>query len=143
MKNKIKIATDLEQSKKLAEILPIESADMYWFNEHIDMTQTKYRLFVVDKSNKYVDFFKSYAIAVDNNEIIPCWSLAALLNYLRDIDFFPEIDADEHTATMSINYYDEDEGKLLNPVHNIKVKAENFIDACYEMILKLHEKKIL
>ena len=26
-----KIATDLEQSKKLAEILPIESADMFYY----------------------------------------------------------------------------------------------------------------
>lgn len=26
----IKSCTDLEQSRKLAEILPLESADMYW-----------------------------------------------------------------------------------------------------------------
>ena len=29
---KIKAYTDLEQSKKLAEILPLESADMYWWS---------------------------------------------------------------------------------------------------------------
>lgn len=37
----IKAYTDLEQSKKLVEILPIESADMYWrslnINGHISL----------------------------------------------------------------------------------------------------------
>lgn len=44
---------------------------------------------------------------------------------------------------MNINYYNEEEASLLAPIHNIKVKAESFIDACYEMILKLHEQKVL
>ena len=79
----IKSFTDVQQSKKLAEILPLESADMYWLNRHIDLTKTKYEVFVIDKSNKYIDFFKSYAVAIDNNEIIPCWSLAALLDILK------------------------------------------------------------
>ena len=119
----MKSYTDLEQSKKLEEILPIKSADMfYWCGDQIRLGSYK---------------------AMDIEWDIPCWSLSALLNYLREIDFFPNIDADEHSVTMSINYYDEDEGKLLNPVHNIKVKAESFVDACYEMILKLHELKML
>ena len=83
--------TDLNQSKKLAEILPLESADMYWLNRHIDLTETKYEVFVVDKSNKYVDFFKSYAVAIDNNEIIPCWSLAALLQ-VSPLGIYDEFD---------------------------------------------------
>lgn len=90
----MKAFTDLEQSKALAKILPIESADMYWLNRHIDLTETKYEVFVIDKSNKYIDFFKSYAVAVDNNEIIPCWSLAALLDILPETieDEFAEYD---------------------------------------------------
>lgn len=119
----MKAFTDIEQSKKLAEILPIESADMfYWCGDKI-------------KLGSYM--------AMDKDLDIPAWSLAALLNYLREIDFFPEIDADEHGVAMSIDYYDEDEGKLLNPVHNIEVKAENFIDACYEMIIKFKENNII
>lgn len=119
----MKAYTDIEQSTKLEEILPIKSADMfYWCGDQIRLGSYK---------------------AMDIEWDIPCWSLSALLNYLREIDFFPNIDADEHSVTMSINYYDEDEGKLLNPVHNIKVKAESFVDACYEMILKLHELKML
>lgn len=132
----MKAFTDIKQSKKLAEILPIESADMCFntFNTRKSMPplMTPYSRF-----NEFFDMEPTPAF------LIPCWSLAALLNYLREIDFFPDIDADEHSVTMSINYYDEDEGKLLNPVHNIKVKAESFVDACYEMIEKLHELKML
>ena len=139
----MKAYTDISQSKILKDILPLESADMYWLNRHIDLTETKYEVFVIEKSNKYIDFFKSYAIAIDNNEIIPCWSLTALLNYLREVDYFPEINADEFEVTMQINYYNENEARPLAPLHNIKIKAESFIDACVELIIKLHELKLL
>lgn len=135
----VKAYTDLEQSKMLAKILPIESADMYWLNRHIDLTESKYEVFVVDKSNKHIDFFKSYAVAVDNNEIIPCWSLAALLSVLptihdRNAEFCKDISYDKwhvyyhSTATLSIidtNRY------------------ENVIDVCVEMIIKLHKSNLL
>jgi hypothetical protein len=128
----MKAYTDLEQSKKLAEFMPLESAGMFWrYNHNIHTYDDIPKILVV---NNWDD---------DYNKDIPCWSLAALLNYLREIDFFPEIEADEYGVTMSINYYDEEEARLLAPVHNIKVKAESFIDACVAMIEKLHELKIL
>ncbi len=75
----------------------------------------------------------------NESDDVPAWSLSALFNYLREIDFFPEIDADELTVTMSINYVNDYEAKRLTPLQTITVKAENFIDACYELILKLHD----
>lgn len=115
--------TSLEQSKTLSKILRIESVDMYyWCGEVLKIGSYK---------------------AMDKDLDVPCWSLGALLNYLREIDFFPEIDANELEVTMSINYYNEDEAKPLAPIHNIKVEAESFIDACVEMVLKLHEQKLL
>jgi hypothetical protein len=62
----MKSYTDLEQSKKLAEILPLESADNYysWHDE---------RYYVVNKDCPYPYSLK---------EKIPCWSLAALLQVL-------------------------------------------------------------
>ncbi len=141
----MKSFTDLSQSKKLAEMLPIESADMHYVRKKYDFmgnpvdgewSHPKYGNPNSKHANYIIQNFESY-------ERIPCWSLAALLNYLREIDFFPDIDADEHSVTMSINYYDEDEGKLLNPVHNIKVEAESFVDACVEMIIKLNEQNLL
>lgn len=120
----IKSYTSLEQSKKLADILPTESADM-----------------------RYAPFGDTHPWFWDGHLLekgaIPCWSLASLFNYLREVDLFPETDADEFAVTMNINYYDEAAGSLLVPIHNIKVKAESFIDACYEMILKLNEQKLL
>ena len=139
----MKAYTSLEQSKKLAEILPLESADMFIADVFLKEEQThSYNFHVLttwghknfnelkERENKFVQF-------------IPCWSLAALLNYLREIDFFPSIEADEHGVTMNVCYYDDEEGKLLNPVHDIITEADNFVDACVDMILKLHEQKIL
>ena len=62
----MKSYTDLEQSKVLAEFLPLESADNYysWHDE---------RYYVVNKDCPYPYSLK---------EKIPCWSLAALLDVL-------------------------------------------------------------
>ena len=125
----MKAYTDFEQSKKLAEILPIESADMGYIPSEEDD----------DGNTLYTAEFKSEFI-FDDDCCIQCWSLAALLNYLREIDFFPSIEADEHGVTMSVCYYDEEEGKLLNPVHDITTEADNFVDACYEMIIRLNKE---
>lgn len=64
----MKSYTDLEQSKKLAEILPIESADMWW-----DTSENKPRF-----EKHYHEYL---SITIDP---IPTWSLAALMNLLDD-----------------------------------------------------------
>lgn len=125
----MKAYTTIEQSQKLAEVLPPESADMWW-------REVSYGFYHIE-----AEIPKGWYDEPPKG--IPCWSLSSLLNYLREIDFFPEIDANEFSVTMNINYYDETDGGLLAPIHNIKVKAESFIDACYEMILKLNEQKLL
>lgn len=126
----MKSYTDLEQSKKLAEILPPESADM--------ALCSKIQPLMTDYISAKKKFSNAGEIPID-----PCWSLASLLNYLREIDFFPEIDADELEVTMSITYFNDHEARHLTPVHNIEVKAESFIDACVEMIVKLHKQNLL
>lgn len=126
--NKCKAFTSLEQSRKLTEILPLESADMY------------YHPYPNDEDWYDIPNFGEANLKYNQ---LPCWSLAALLNYLREVDYFPEINVDEFEVTMSINYYNEDEARPLAPIHNIKVKAESFIDACVTIIEKLHEQKLL
>ncbi len=123
----MKSHTDLPQSKKLAKILPLESADMYWLNRHIDLTENKYELFVVDKSNKHIDFFNSYAVAVNKGEIIPCWSLAAL------IDVMPSVTLDSS----------DDHHYRLFCKERFSEWHDNPIDACVAMIEKLNELKML
>ncbi len=133
----MKSYTDIEQSKKLVEILPLSSADMFWLNRHIDLTETKYEIFVIEKSNKHIDFSNSYAVAIDNNEIIPCWSLAALLDvlpknygrYTKSLYWFDD--------AWHCEYVDQDgEG------HGGET-ADDPIDACYKMILKLNKVNLL
>lgn len=60
----IKSYTDLEQSKKLAEILPLKSADMYWSFGNIKFMDNDYDSNVVQH--------------------IPAWSLTALLGVLPE-----------------------------------------------------------
>jgi hypothetical protein len=124
----MKSYTNLEQSQKLADILPIESADMFLA---LNGTQPV--------MSKYIDD----GFVTADNTAIPCWSLAALLNYLREIDVFPEIGADKSGVTMNISFYDvEDESRLV-PIRSIEAKTEDFVDTCYEMILKMHEQKLI
>lgn len=61
----MKSYTDLEQSKKLAEMLPLESADMYRVFENNSETRVYYGKLPT-----------AYFVCE------PCWSLAALLSVL-------------------------------------------------------------
>lgn len=123
--SKMKSCTNIQQSKKLAEILPLYSADM------------KYTYYGFGQYGITAVFGEPIEFRFSGGKDIPCWSLAALFNYLREIGFFPEIDADKSGVTMNAELLS------LAGVHNIKVKAETFIDACYEMIIHLHELKML
>ena len=121
--------TDIEQSKKLAEILPKESADMHYVRKRYDFmgnpvdgewSHPKYGNPNSKHANYIVQNFESY-------ERIPCWSLAALLSIYpmvvgRDMDMYC---CWQNSKNLYSRHYD-------NPV-----------DACYEMILKLKEKNLL
>lgn len=121
----MKAYTDLEQSKELAEILPIESADMYWLNRHIDLTQTKHELFVVDRSDKHIDFFNSYAVAVEKGEIIPVWSLFALLAQMPGVELVSSNDG--HCRAFWNEMYSE--------------WHTNAVDACVELIERVRKEE--
>ena len=120
----MKSYTDLNQSKKLTEILPIESADMRYdeYISHIDGTpKVGYKKGVTDG--------------------IPCWSLAALLGvipkHIKDYNVL-RIDISENDFAI---WYDEIGYGVNNDLPNIT--TESAIDACVEMILKLYKLNIL
>ena len=130
----IKLCSDLQQSRKLAEILPLESADMYY----------KYAL---PKSDRIIHtpeignpieslkwYNEGYTFSGKREPItlseycISCWSLAALLDILPNENMLVKTTGCEYyclTKDVMTEHYD-------NP-----------IDACYEMIIKLHELKML
>lgn len=128
----MKAYTDLPQSKKLAEILPIESADtLHCIDFDGDL------LYTVPK--QYSGSFRHQP-----ELIIPCWSLAALLDLLDDVIINDE--GNEYFLTISkeegmyyIHYHDRWE-----EVSDIETHCYyDLIDACYEMILELHRQKLL
>ena len=115
----IKSYTDLQQSKKLAEILPLESADMVYVHttdlegdEHYD-----------------IDFRRNQPLFEDD---VCAWSLAALLGVLPKIVNNETLFIETSAALWHVGY------------RNIYIaRADNPIDACYKIIIRLNELKML
>lgn len=113
-----KICTSIEQSKKLLELgIDINTADMHYYKDSFG-----YYIEGLYNSKDLKDGFELKGI-----EYIPCWSLAALLGVFpmvvgRDLDMYC---CWQNSKNLHSRHYD-------NPV-----------DACVDMIEKLHELKIL
>jgi hypothetical protein len=120
----MKSYTDIEQSKKLAEILPHESADMLILNN-------VGRSGDVDGTNCHTILKENLNPLAEVPEILPCWSLAALLNVMKESEL---IGSPEGTWLNRVWYkgFPISRGGYNNPV-----------DACVAMIIKLHEQNLL
>lgn len=129
--NKCKVFTSLEQSKKLAEILPVESADMWW----VERKPVYYLSFTKPSEENY---------SQDTIKDIPCWSLAALLEQL-DAVVTDEYGNDYTLVIIKEGlqyqlYYRDSWGE----VEDIETDYyDDMVDACVEMVLKLKEKGLL
>lgn len=116
----MKSYTDLEQSKKLAEILPLESADM-----------------------RYTPFGDTHPWVWDGKllekDSVPCWSLTALLGDLPEYIKFNGHTWKFHLDHCGMYYMNADtyETKTFSSSTGI------LIDDAFEMILKLKEKDLL
>jgi hypothetical protein len=120
----IKSYTDISQSKTLSKILPIESADMWWNFYSVTTDNTTPQIIHID--TPWVGSF-NWNNKPDN---IPCWSLASLLSVLPDYTL--------QTNTDGTVFVVCDSKKPM-----ISDAYDNPVDACVEMILKLHELKML
>ena len=112
--------TDLSQSKKLAEILPLESADMHYATWTILDGE-----FIV--SPNQVSTIKSMQEDY-GNQIIPCWSLTALLSVLPEYHLSSPNPLEKQCCCR---------------VKDIETYSNNPIDTCVEMILNLLKLKLL
>lgn len=127
----IKSYTSLEQSKKLAEILPVESADMCWW---IDDDIMRY------SDEPCLNPYKNYTA---KEYYIPCWSLAALLDVFPCSKESPIVNLTRGGWNQSFTrrWFAtwEDENK------NIFYSGDGItsVDAVVELIMKLHEQKLL
>ena len=114
----MKNCTDLDQSRKLAEFLPLESADMYWDYDY----------------SIYTGEYKYYPMVMDDrfdDVCIPCWSLATLFSMLPKSAYLEKGSSTELCrVTLPVELISSDWN--LEPVN-----------ACVEVIEKLHEQKLL
>lgn len=114
----MKAYTDLKQSERLAKILPLESADMFF-----QLGEDKYADSIkVPLTKKHWERMMP--------DINPCWSLAALLDILHDY-------------TLQTN---SDEGVFIVCDSKKPMISDNYknpVDVCVEMICKLYEQKLL
>ncbi|MDD6017167.1 MAG: hypothetical protein PUC18_12995 [Prevotellaceae bacterium] len=113
--------TDIPQSETLSKILSPESADMYYPNR----TDIQYQGALpigMKHGNRLL------------SQEIPCWSLAALLNVL------PEY------SIQRTDWYYKIEHKIVITTNKDNYASKNYdnpVDACVEMIIKLHEQNLL
>ena len=130
----MKSYTDIEQSKKLAEILPIESADMYW-QSNLNSSDRQYLLDMGEE--EYFDIEMNFEHCSIGDYDIPAWSLAALLNYLKNKNKFPEI-KELSDGRFKLTTY------IWNDKDCIQISiGDSIIDASYEMVIRLNELNLL
>lgn len=110
----IKAYTDIRQSCKLAEFLPLDSADMY-FDGYGRLPQG-YAYTLISPNSFEHDY--------------PCWSLAALLPFLSGCVF--------HTPNPLGKSY-----CCKHITSEFEVHSDNLVDTCYQMLSKLHEQKLI
>ena len=125
---RIKSYTDISQSKKLAEILQIESADM----EYLAIKENGKLIgnipFVKDDSevedSTYSQIYDRFA----------CWSLAALLEFLPEYNL------------QRTDWGNKTEYKIVVTVNEDNYASKNYdnpLDACVDMVEKLNELNLL
>lgn len=119
--------TTVEQSKHLVELgLDKRTADMC------------YPHFTRGEADTYKEIPK-IADNIDYPHEMPCWSLAALL----------EIIPRNLKIVLAVNdYWDGNAVKYKYAIgsvehNNYDCYADNHVDACYELIIKLHEQNLL
>lgn len=134
----MKAYTDLEQSKKLAEFLPLESADMYYAGHQSIINPKEWEYGDTPKiRGKYISFD-------DKRIFYPCWSLAALINIIPQEIFDGEyiINITEGCDNRWVLTYDHFENRN-HSYYGLSTGADNLVDACVAMIEKLHKLNLL
>ena len=125
----MKSFTDIEQSRKLANILPHKSADM------------NYKLYAGEKGKEYEVNLCKYLFT--NWVAIPCWSLAALLDIFPCSKESPIVNLTRggwnpsFTRRWFATWEDENKNILYS------CNGASPVDAVVELIMKLHEQNIL
>jgi hypothetical protein len=130
----MKSYTDIEQSQKLMKLgIDVNTADMFY----IKIKNSSARGY------NYTEYpyFKGLSDNKDNK--LPCWSLVALLDVINQVSEIMNQRvtilvgryAGQHWYVELLRVQDESSIVLMH--------SNELVDACYEMIVKLHELKLL
>lgn len=126
----IKAYTDINQAKTLKEILPLESADMFYIAGKGEP------IFI---GNKMVACGEDDYDALGGPDVL-CWSLAGLLNILpKEGKYEPFVDI----RYNRIEYHAVDDEIQDKDYLLCYADGCSLLDACYEIILKLHEQNLI
>lgn len=125
-----KMCTTIEQSKKLIELgIDTDTADMCYKC----IVEDPYDLIV----RPYSDWKEEYKVLLRSGDakVYPAWSLAALFSVIPEglIENYYIPNIQKENGKYSIAYGDEE----------LLCEADNPVDACYKMIIKLKEKGLL
>ena len=130
----MKSYTDIEQSKLLAKILPLESADMYYcYGMDIHTKKWDYDIVptIIDASNQ-----------IDIGDI-PCWSLSALSEFI--LPYIADDDGNNYKFYLSkdgldrwVAYYKSDDVSI-----HICEESDNMIDVIFEMVCWLKKEEYI
>lgn len=128
----IKSYTDIFQSVKLDEILPLKTADLY------------YSYYGNPKYNPTIAYEgEQWFLSKDLNGIhdIPCWSLETLLKIIpKHINDYNVLRIDISDKNFAI-WYDEIGYGVNNELPNIT--KESAVDACVQMIIELNKMNLI
>jgi hypothetical protein len=117
----MKSYTDLEQSKILAKILKLESADMCYIKGKAQLG------FLYEE---YKEFGDSVLQGYE-----PCWTLVALLRVLPQTVRLVGTSKDSYWYCECVSANNQEYAGFGS--------ADNPIDACYDMIIKLYKLNLL
>ncbi len=128
----MKAYTDLEQSKKLAEFLPLESADGFWgYHDKWCSEGDEWEGYEdYPRAEPYLEYTREENEWKEDKSDVPCWSLAALLSVLPN-------------GTRVLKSVTDDTYHCDCPKRTIDKWYDNPVDACMAMIENLHELKAL
>lgn len=122
--------TDIEQSMRLAEFLSLESADM-WYSYY---GNSKHNPTIAYNGEQWF----LCQIRNSTHSDIPCWSLAALLDIIRNaIGYTLQTTYNKNPKVFIVCELGD------KPYSIESTEYDNEVDACYDMILNLHELNLL
>ena len=145
----MKSYTDIGQSKKLADFLPLETADGFWeFHTEWGSDGDKWEGYEdYPNAEPYLEYTRYENEWREEKQDMPCWSLASLLSVLpfhiivdNKIYAFSMVKGlDKNGETYAIKY------AIFNTANYFHLTDfyNNPIDACYKMVIKLHAQKLL